>query len=205
MRNRRPVLWEGVKNMLKNSSLINYIGYFLRKHWTMDLSALASFTGVLALLAVLGISASPSAGEEFRVVKPIATPKVSAPLPAGARRVKERKPIDLQKLADAIKDIMASWNTPKLASKLSDKFYDKDHLLDALNTRVTRDARLSILSIQGIQILDQYVIAGQSGALDTYVSTVSATVRTQVEFNDPVNGFQRLNGTNEYILKVTHQ
>lgn len=191
--------------MLQDSAPINYIGSFLRKHETMNLSALASFAGVLALLLVLGISASPSAGEEFRVVKPIATPKVSAPLPAGAKRVKERKPVDLQKLADAIKDIMASWNTPKLASKLSDTFYDKSRLLDALNTKVPRDARLSILSIQGIQILDQYVTPGQSGAPDTYVSTVSATVRTQIEFNDPVNGFQRIEGTNEYILKVTHR
>lgn len=145
-----------------------------------------------------------SYAQEFRGINPIATPKAAGKLPADAKQVKERKPVDLQKLADAIKDIMASWNTPKLASRLSDNFYDKDRLLDALNTKVPRDARLSILSIQGIQILDQYVIPGQSGAPDTYVSTVSATVRTQVEFNDPVNGFQRLDGTNEYILKVTH-
>ena len=34
------------------------------------------------------------------------------------------------------------------------------------------------------------------------VSRVSATVRTQIEYNDPRTGFQRLDGTNELVLVV---
>ena len=34
------------------------------------------------------------------------------------------------------------------------------------------------------------------------VSRVSVTVRTQVEFNDPVAGFQARDGTNELVMTL---
>ncbi len=85
---------------------------------------------------------------------------------------------------------------------LATNFYDKSRLLDALNTNYPRDAKLRILAVQGVQTLAQYVQAG-AGGVEQLVSRVSVTARTQVEFNDPRTGAQRLEGTNEYILLFT--
>ena len=87
-----------------------------------------------------------------------------------------------------------------MESILADSFYDKSRLLDVMDTQVPRDARLSIQSIQGIQTLQQYRVP-DAGGRDSLVSIVSATVRTQLEFNS-TNGFVRLPGTNEFLLKV---
>jgi hypothetical protein len=66
---------------------------------------------------------------------------------------------------------------------------------------VPRDAVLRVLGVQGVQTLEQYVQADDSGQA-MLVSRVSATVRTQVEFDDPAAGFQRREGTNEIVLLV---
>lgn len=160
-----------------------------------------AFAAGLAVLLMFLFSTSMTGAEEFRRITPIATPKKSVSFPKGARPVAVPVPVDSGIIESAIKDIMASWNTAALAGKLSENFYDKDRLLDAINTKVPRDAKLQILSIQGIQTLNQYTLADASGK-ESLFSTVSVIVRTQVEFNDPSKGFQRLEGTNEYILTV---
>jgi len=85
-------------------------------------------------------------------------------------------------------------------SVLGDEFFDKSRLSDAMNAKVPRDARLSVLAIQDVQTLGQKTADSPSGRL--LVSTVSVTAKTQLTFNDPANGYQRREGVNEYIIRI---
>jgi len=59
---------------------------------------------------------------------------------------------------------------------------------------------LSVLSIQDVQTLGQKTVDSPMGRL--LVSTVTITLKTQLTFNDPVNGFQRREGVNEYTMRI---
>ena len=149
--------------------------------------------------AVLITVACAAAAQEFRAINPIRAPR--APLPPLAERVVPQKPVPREKVEAAVATIAAAWNTPNLARHLSKNFYDRDRLLDNLASQAPRDARLRVMGIQGMQVLDQYIVPKSAG-LRTMVSQVSVTVRTQVEYND-ASGFQRLDGTNELIIEIS--
>jgi hypothetical protein len=152
----------------------------------------------LLSLICLGAAIGAAQGQEARQFSRIATPGAS---PAGARILKQSRPISKAKVEEAIGVIAAAWNTPKLEANLADNFYGKSRLTDALSTGVPRDAKLRVTSIQGIQILGQYVRQGTSGE-EEVLSRVSVVVRTQIEYNDPRQGFQSLSGTNEFIVLI---
>jgi hypothetical protein len=143
--------------------------------------------------------------QEFRALRPIATPAV-APPPTGARPAASFVPVDHHAVEEATRGIFAKWNTPEFESTLAETFFDRTRLQDALETAVPRDARLRLLSVQGVQTLEQQVLSDATGLpINTVVSTVSATVRLQAEFNDPFRGFQTREGVNELILRVTER
>jgi hypothetical protein len=158
-------------------------------------------------MACLALATSPAFPQEFRTLRPIMTPSAREPLPAGAQRVDGAFiPIDRRELERTIGELVAKWNTPEFASTLAETFFDRTRLEDAVNTDVPRDARLRLLSLEGVQTLDQHVIPDPSGLpIDTVVSTVSATVRAQAEFKDASNGFQRQEGFNELILRISQR
>jgi hypothetical protein len=156
----------------------------------------------LAFAALLGSLQVPA--QEARQLNRIATPQAAPKLPPGARVVSALRPVKVAWVDAAVQELAASWNTPQLRPLLTDNFYDKDRLLDALNAQVPRDAKLRVLGVQGIQTLSQYLLKNPAGT-EELVSRVSVTVRTQVEFNDPRTGFQRLDGTNEFILRVVER
>lgn len=151
------------------------------------------------------VTAGPAAAQELRQFNPIVGPGVAAPLPAGAQPVRTVVPVSRAEAEVAVKRVMESWNTAQFAEKLSPAFYDKTRLGDVLATDVPRDAKLRVMGVQGVQTLSQHVVPDPSGLFDTYVSRISATVRTQAEWNDPKTGFQRRDGTNEFILRVTQR
>lgn len=152
--------------------------------------------------ALIGLSQAQAQAQEVRQLNRIATPSAVQKLPPGARAVAALRPVSAAKVEEAVKQIVAAWNTSKLGPLLADNFYDKSRLTDALATKVPRDARLSVLAIQGVQTLNQYTQKSAAGA-EQLVSRVSVTVRTQVEYNDSQAGFQRLDGSNEFILLIT--
>ena len=137
-------------------------------------------------------------GTEFRVIKPILTPQ--AGLPEGAKPVSRIEPVNRKIVEGAVKKLMEAWNGNALEKMLGKEFYDKSRLDDAMDDKVPRDAKLRVLSIQGVQTLNQYI--EDRDEKKSRVSTVSVTVRTQLEFNDPENGFQRREGTNEYVFRI---
>lgn len=156
-----------------------------------------------SLLCVLVMSAlfGNIQARQFRQVIPIATPNKAATLPQGAVAVDKPRELDREEVKAAVNQVLSKWNTGDLAEVLSESFFDRTRLTDAVDNIVPRDATLSIQSVQGIQTLQQFIMPGDEG--DSMVSIVSATVRTQLEYNDPDSGFVRLPGVNEFVLKVT--
>ena len=148
---------------------------------------------IRAIAAVLlaAFACAPASATEFRVLQPIATPGGGL---AAAGPV--LRPVGRETVEAAAREIFARYNTPDLAAALAGEFFDAERLADAVTRAVPRDARMRVLSVQGAQTLGQAV---RGSAL---VSTVSAVVRAQLEFNDPVRGFQRREGTNELLLRI---
>ena len=152
-------------------------------------------------LVIITLSGNVQA-RQFRQVIPIATPNKSvAALPEGAVAIEKPRELGREEVKAAVNQVLSKWNTGNLSEVLSESFFDRTRLTDAVDNLAPRDATLSIQSIQGIQTLQQFVMPGDDG--DSMVSIVSATVRTQLEYNDPDSGFVRLPGVNEFVLKVT--
>ncbi len=156
----------------------------------------------LALLAV--VLASPVESRQFRSVVPIATPaRIKSALPDGAQAVDKPEQLDRSKVKAAVDQVLSKWNTGEMEGTLSDQFFDRTRLTDVVDNVVPRDAILRVQSVQGVQTLQQYVMPGDDG--NSRVSIVSATVRTQLEYNDPESGYVAVPGVNEFILKVTEK
>ncbi|NLO80937.1 MAG: hypothetical protein GX093_11670 [Xanthomonadaceae bacterium] len=99
----------------------------------------------------------------------------------------------------AIEQILTAWNTPELGHWLAADFAGRDQLLAALTFDVPATARLRILAIGPVQVLEQQRGAG------TLTSLVSVRVRAQAEWEQPGQGLQRREGTAEYILRITRE
>lgn len=157
----------------------------------------------LAIATLIVLLLPPgSRARQFRSEIPIATPaQAGVEMPEGAEPVDKITPLTREQVAPLVKQVMSSWNTDRLDKMLGKNFYDRSRLTDAVDRVVPRDAILRVQSVQGVQTLQQYIVPGEEG--DKLVSIVSATIRTQLEFNDPTNGFQRRPGVNEFILRVT--
>ncbi len=148
---------------------------------------------VFLLMMTQGVEAS-----EFRRIRPIPAPSKKGP--EVIKPLKKFIPLNREVVENAMKKIVNFWSRNDLQKVLGKEFYDRERLQDAMNSKVPRDARLDILSIQGIQTLGQEIVKGEKGEM--VVSTVSVTARTEVLYNDPQKGLQRLEGTNEYIIRI---
>lgn len=153
----------------------------------------------LALSAAL-LAAFPASAQESRQLNRIVTPDSARRLPLGARAVAAIEPVSAQTVEAAVRQLAAAWNTPNLPKYLAPNFYGKDRLVESVNRQLPRDAKLRVLGIQSMQTVSQYIQPDGTGEL--VVSRVSVTVRTQIEFNDPRTGLRRLEGTNEFTLRV---
>lgn len=162
------------------------------------------FTCISILLLLLILSSQNNAhARQFRLIKPIATADQSdSSLPAGAESVEQIQGFKRSEIEPLVRDVISKWNTSDMSSILSDEFYDKSRLLDVMDTGVPRDATITIQSVQGIQTLGQYIVPGSGGERGEIVSTVSATVRTQIEYNNSSGNLVKTNGVNELLLEV---
>jgi hypothetical protein len=150
----------------------------------------------------LTLAAFAAQAQESRTLNPIARPPAGGAAPAAAVAPRSFHPVPPELVRAAVEKLVKAWNTPDLAPLLSERFPDKARLLDTLASQVPRDARLNLLAIQGIQVLEQRASPAANGIEQEVVSRVSVTFRTQVEYNDPASGFQRREGVNEAILLV---
>jgi hypothetical protein len=139
--------------------------------------------------------------QECRRIQPIKSPAVvETPLAEGVRPVKEQVPVDRQTVEKTMQKIAESWNTPEMSKKLADSFYEKDRLMDSINGNVPVDAQLRLLSVGSYRIMNQGIKQDPGG--DLLISRVSVIAKTQIEYNNPTNGFQRRQGEQEYIIKI---
>lgn len=149
-----------------------------------------------ALLAALLAAAPGALAQEGRAFNPIARPAARPALPDGAVRVNPPIPVTREEIARAVDEVAQAWNDRRLESILAPGFQRRAELLDALQAKAPRDAKLRVVAIQGWQVLDQHRRDGE------LVTQVSVTVRTQVEFSD-ASGFQSRDGVNEFVLFLT--
>ena len=153
---------------------------------------------------ILGCAAPWPAGQlveaaQFRRITPIARP---LPPPEGFTRVAALSPLPRPLVERAIRNFFDQWNKAGLAEYLSDKFYDKQRLVDQISLSAPRDARIRLLSLQAVATLGQFERPAEGDAR-ILVSRVSAIAQTQVEFTSPVTGFNQLAGTHEYNFTIT--
>ena len=169
------------------------------------------------LTAVLAaVLAAAAAAIEMRVPTPITTPDAlsaglsrditlaCSPAPcAELAQVVNVQPVSARTVRDAVGRITAAWNTADLERHLGEGFFGRTRLADTLREVVPRDARLRVLAVRNVQTLAQYVETARADARATRVSTVRATVVTQLEFNDPREGFVRSRrAAQEYLLVI---
>ncbi len=172
----------------------------------MNIYEISSFKNMIRIVGFVFLVALTATSEarQFRLLTPIASPtEPSANAPEGSIPVEDVQPLERGEVESMVRDVIEQWNTPGMADTLSEKFYDKSRLMDVVNDKVPRDAKLRIQSIQGIQTLQQYITPGAGNERGDLISIVSATVRTQLEYNSPTDGFISRTGTNEFLLEVT--
>lgn len=147
---------------------------------------------------LLGFCAGLSA-TEFRSFRSI---PARGSTPEGTVAVKRFVPVDKEVVAAAVTQVLEAWNTPAFTAYVGEDFYDRTRFVDATAT-IPKDARLEVLSVSNIHLVNQYVRpAAEEGMPDIRITQVSVTARTQEVFNDPEAGYQRIEGTNEYIITV---
>jgi hypothetical protein len=112
----------------------------------------------------------------------------------------ELYPVVDPSIAEAfIRELLRRWNDRGLDELLAEDFRDRQRLLDAFPHSVPPNARLRLLGISGVHTLAQERVEG------ALVSTVSATVHAQIEYEDPQQGFQRREGVGEYIFRIVRR
>ncbi len=168
-------------------------------------NGLANRVRIVLLLigaAVVALSTvGPSQSAEFRRANPLPRPDL---LEQGAAAARIIEPVSRERVEAAIRrvfDTYSNMSPGQLEAVLAESFFDRDRLVDNLTEALPRDAKLRVLGIESIQTLEQTIDVAPDGR-QTRISVVSVTVRSQFEFNDPVSGFIRLDGTNEYLLRI---
>ena len=160
----------------------------------------------LACLFVL-ILFSRAHAAEMRQFQPIRTPaEIAEALPPGFKQVERVAPPSRETMAKAVEDLAKEWNKPELMNKLAEEFFDKSRLHDSMATptKVPPEATLRILSVQAVNALQQMVQEDPARG-QLRISVVQVRAVTRIEFTDPVRGFVRLDGTNDYVLKVKEE
>lgn len=147
----------------------------------------------LPLLLLACLAAPVADAREARRMSTIQRPGA---LPENARRPSVMVPVDRGAVEQAVRAVAQAWNTGRLSDLLAADLEGGSRLQDTLAEVLPRDAKLTVLAVQGVSTLDQYLQGGKR------FSTVLVSVRTQVEFNDPRVGFQRLEGLNEWYFRV---
>lgn len=163
--------------------------------WTTWLSG-------LFLLVALSSADARQFRQSQRILSPEttnATSVVSVP-----QKIQDQLPaVDIDAVNDLISQALANWNTPGMGDWLGNEFYNRQRLLNTMDQNIPRDASLRIKAIQGLRVFDQRFIAPSTQGQISRVSTVIANVQTQIEFNDPTQGFVRLDGNSEMTFSLS--
>lgn len=159
----------------------------------------------ITLIFLVGGSISDLSARGFREAERIQKPPAAGTLkkikPPAQDIIAQLPPFDKKAVQKAVHELASAWNEGTLSEYLDPGFYNKEKLLDAISKSVPSDATLRILNVRNVKQLKESV--QQTGKAVERISSVSATVETQIEFDDPLTGFQRLPGTSEFIFMIT--
>ncbi|MGE0254265.1 MAG: hypothetical protein AB7N54_08175 [Alphaproteobacteria bacterium] len=143
---------------------------------------------------------TPGTTAEFRRRLAIPAPTELAP---GARPVATPQPVDRKIIAASVEQIFAAFSDGGrgIDRLLADDFANRQRFIDDIGVRVPRDARLRVIAVQSVRTMEQ-VEATRADGRPVRISRVVATVRSQLEYNDPTTGFRRLEGVADYIFRI---
>ena len=157
---------------------------------------------VLSVCTAVNVQARSFRGAEV-IQSPQAQPQIGGALqPTDAALAGQLPEFDAELVRNAVTDLAQAWSSGRLSDYLDEGFYNRDRLLDTIASDIPKNAVLRVLNIRNISVLNSSVGKDQKTQKVERTSRVTATVETQVEFNHPVNGFQRLPGTLELTLQV---
>lgn len=156
------------------------------------------------LIAALAV-ASAAQAQSFRFIQPIMVPdaEVREAMQQGQQlrgtAIPGLRQVPFAVVEEAVRKIYAAYNTPDFRQYLSERFYDPDRLLDALNEKVPREARLRLITVNSAQTVSQQPAKDEEGRT-VIESLVMVVVRAQMEFTTTA-GFQRREGESELVLR----
>jgi hypothetical protein len=154
------------------------------------------------LFAVAVFCAPPRlTAQELRSINVIPTP---ARLKIDGKTVQEPIAPKTGVIRGKVDEALKTWNNGDIAASLSDNFYDKSRFGDAMQTSIPKDARLRVMDMGSMQILEQKIVTDPDGS-QRRVTLGSVEVNSQVEFNDNKNGFVRVPGRNEIIYEMSEK
>jgi len=155
------------------------------------------------LLCVLALALAPLAAQaqSFRQIVPIFAPDPQAREAIRLRGAASSglKQIPREVVEEAVRRIYTAYNTPEFRQYLSERFYDPERLLDAVNEKVPREARLRLISVNSAQTVSQQQVKDEQGKLVSE-SLVLVVAKAQLEFTTAA-GFQRREGESELVLR----
>lgn len=143
-----------------------------------------------------------SEAAQFRRYIDITPSQASAP--DGYQSVPAPYHLDRRLIESAVSEVANNFRSPQLRNLLSDRFTNRDQMLDDIQANLPFDATVRVLSIRAPRVLSQYRTRNESGER-VLLSEVAVTVSSQLEFSDPESGFQRIEDTSEWLLSITSQ
>lgn len=132
-----------------------------------------------------------------------AIPKPGA-APEGTKPVAQPELVSRDAAEGAVNQVVDAWENGELGKVLGDDFQDRQRLLDSMAEDVPKDAEIRLLGVRGVQTVQQFAGPQKQGVREV-VSVVSLTIDSQIEFNDPQQGFRRLRGQNEFLIRITEE
>lgn len=162
----------------------------------LKISIVFSLAAMILIMAI----ATELMAAEFRAIRPISAP---AALPPGAVAVAPNQvvPVSTSKVRRAVDIFAGTFVKPEFADLLADNFFEKQSLLDNISAFVPRDTKVRVLSVQGIQTVGQRIFP-ERGIRE---SDVTASIRIQIEFDDPNLGVQRLEDDGDIFFKFSEK
>jgi hypothetical protein len=168
---------------------------------------LAAMRGIFALIAffVLALASPTAQAQGFRFIQPIMVPDaqlreaMAKGLQLRGSAIPGLRQVPREVVEEAVRKIYAAYNTPDFRQYLSERFYDPDRLLDAVNEKVPREAKLRLISINSAQTVSQQPATDEEGR-GVVESVVMVVVKAQMEFTTTA-GFQRREGESEIVLR----
>ncbi len=160
---------------------------------------------VAAIALAILACATPAQAQTFRSIQPIPVPdaQMREAIRQGAQlrgaAIPGMRQIPRERVEEAVRRIYAAYNTPDFRQFLSERFYDPDRLLSAIDEKVPREATLRLLSVNSAQTVSTQRAKDEQGR-DVSESLVLVVVRAQMEFNN-AQGFQRREGEQEIVLR----